>query len=151
LSIGIEPIQWLSDPTIAFISVLLVEVWQMTPYSVLFLSAGIQALPKSPFEAAKIDGANAIQSFFNIMLPLLRPVLLVIILFRTIHLFKIFDIIFILTGGGPADVTNVLSVYINLHAFSYFDMGYASAVSMIMVSLLVIFSLMANRFMRRES
>lgn len=147
--IGFNKVLWLANPKIALFSVLMVEVWQMTPFAVLFLTAGIQSLPTYPFEAAKIDGANQLQSFFYIMFPMLRPVLLVILLFRSINLIKIFDIVFILTGGGPAGATDVLSIYINRQSFAFFNMGYSSAVSVIMIGILLVYSLVLNKMMGR--
>ncbi len=125
-------IVWLGHPTSAFFAVTLVNVWQNTPYVAILLLAGLRALPAEPFEAALIDGASRIQTLFYCTLPLLRPFILVAILIRTIFEFRTFDNVYIMTGGGPADGTMLLSIFTYIVTFSSFDLGLGSAVSWIM-------------------
>lgn len=108
-TIGIAP-TWLG-PKLSLFSVLLVEVWQWTPFVTLIVLSGLASLPIEPLEMAEIDGANSFQKFFLIKLPLLKPILFLAILFRMIDVLKIFDIIFIMTSGGPGSVTEVLSIH----------------------------------------
>jgi multiple sugar transport system permease protein len=108
-TIGVAP-TWLG-PKLSLFSVLLVEVWQWTPFVTLIVLSGLASLPIEPLEMAEIDGANSLQKFFLIKLPLLKPILFLAILFRMIDVLKIFDIIFIMTSGGPGSTTEVLSIH----------------------------------------
>ncbi|MGI9489577.1 MAG: carbohydrate ABC transporter permease [Geminicoccaceae bacterium] len=124
-----------SDPILAnrwtaLPGVMLADIWQWTPFMVLIMLAGLRALPKEPFEAAAIDGANAVQSFFHLTLPMLGRVLAVAVLIRTIDLFRIYDYIYAMTGGGPGTVTETLSFYAG-RAFGVADFSYAATLSLI--------------------
>ncbi|MGI9509280.1 MAG: carbohydrate ABC transporter permease [Geminicoccaceae bacterium] len=124
-----------SDPILAnrftaLPGVMLADIWQWTPFMVLIILAGLRALPKEPFEAAAIDGASAVQSFFHLTLPLLGRVLAVAVLIRTIDLFRIYDYIYAMTGGGPGTVTETLSFYAG-RAFGVADFSYAATLSLI--------------------
>lgn len=110
--------------------VMLADIWQWTPFMVLIILAGLRALPKEPYEAAAIDGANAVQSFFHLTLPLLGRVLAVAVLIRTIDLFRIYDYIYAMTGGGPGTVTETLSFYAG-RSFGVADFSYAATLSLI--------------------
>jgi len=128
-NIGItEAVNWLGTPTGAFVSIVLSDVWKTTPFmSVIFL-AGLTMINNELYEQAGIDGANIFQRFFKITLPLLKPVIIVALLFRTIDAVRILDIIYVLTGGGPGGSTTSVSLY----AYNYYvtgDFGYGSAVS----------------------
>jgi multiple sugar transport system permease protein len=131
---------WLVDPTLAFISVMLVDIWQHTPFMMLLLLAGLETLPTSPYEAATVDGASWFQKFRFITIPLLRPVIAIACMLRVIDLFRVFDTIFIITQGGPAGRTELLSVYLYRVAFQYGKLGYAAAGSWytLIFSLLII-------------
>lgn len=115
--------------------VMLADIWQWTPFMVLIILAGLRALPKEPFEAAAIDGASAVQSFWHLTLPMLGRVLAVAILIRTIDLFRIYDYIYAMTAGGPGTVTETLSFYAG-RAFGVADFSYASTLSLITLILL---------------
>lgn len=130
---------WLGNPSTALIPIWIVGVWQNTTYVTLIVLAGLRSLPSEPLEAAVIDGANRLQSFRYVTLPMLRPYLLVALLLRTIFEFRAFDNIYAMTGGGPANSTMVLSMYTYLMSFVQFDfnMGAAAAWMMLLISLIL--------------
>lgn len=136
--LGILPVEWLSSPYVAMTSVVLVDVWNTTSFVALMLLAGLQSLPEEPFEAARIDGASGIQTFFFLTLPLLQPVILVALLWRFIDTFRIFDVIYLLTAGGPARVTETVSIYVYRYGFSSFNLGVAAAASFIMLLIMLV-------------
>jgi multiple sugar transport system permease protein len=111
----------------AFIAIAIIDIWQWTPFVFLLMLAGLTSLPKEPFEAASIDGASPRQIFFKITLPLLKPIIIIAILFRSIDAFKIFDKIFMLTLGGPGNATELISVYTYRLNFLFWHLGYGAA------------------------
>ncbi len=119
-------------------AIILTDVWQWTPLMIMILLAGLQSLPAEPLEAAKADGATRLQVFWFVVLPLMRLPIFAAILIRFIDIIKIFDIPFILTGGGPGKATETISIYIYLLGFRYLRMGYATAVSYLLLILTVI-------------
>lgn len=121
------PQLWLIQPQAAFWTLVLVDVWQTTPFVLLFLLAGLQSLPAEPYEAARVDGASAWQIFLRLTLPLLRPVILSVLLLRFMDAFRIFDIAYVLTRGGPAYATDMVSLYTYRVGLQWFDIGKASA------------------------
>ena len=131
-AINISPVEWLFNPDIAMISLVLVDLWQTAPLTFLILLAGLQAVPTEVYEAAQVDGAGPARIFFAITLPLLTPYLFLAALLRSVDAFKIFDKVFALTGGGPGQATETLSMYIYRLGFQYFDVGLASAAAVIM-------------------
>jgi len=122
-------LNWLGHPSLAIHAVLLADVWKTTPFAALLLLAGLQVVPRDLLQAARVDGAGAARTFFHVTLPFLRPALLVVLLFRTLDSFRIFDVVYVLTGGGPANTTETLSVYAYKLTFSTLDFGYGSAVA----------------------
>ena len=124
---------WLGQPTLALISVGLTNVWQNAPFVCILALAGLRSLPPEPLEAAAIDGANPVQSFWHVTLPLLRPYLLVALLLRTIFEFRAFDNVYVMTGGGPANATLLLSVYTFQASFVQFDLSLGAAASWLML------------------
>jgi multiple sugar transport system permease protein len=122
---------WTSGRLTAMLSVILVDVWEWTPFFFLLLSAGLQAIPAEPVEAARVDGAGYWRTVLDVILPLLKPVILLALLLRSMDLLRIFDQIFILTQGGPGSATETLSLYIYRTAFRFSDFGYAAAMSFI--------------------
>ncbi len=127
--IGLAPFKWTYSSQTALYALALVDVWQWTPLIMLIALAGLASLPREPYEAAHIDGASILQAFWHITLPLLRPAIVVAILFRAIDALKTFDIIFIITQGGPANATETINILLFNQAFSYFNMGYASSMA----------------------
>lgn len=145
-----RPPLWLADPSIALFSVIAVEIWATVPVFVLLLLAGLMSIPTDYYEAAAIDGAGSIELFRHITLPLLRPVILVALLIRGMDAFRVFDLIYVLTGGGPALRTDVLSYYIYRLAFREHSFGEASSAAWIMMAILLTAGLGLLYLMRRE-
>lgn len=126
--------------------VIFVDIWEWTPFMILILYSGLQSLPQDPFEAIVIDGASHWQTFLYLTLPLLRPVILVAVLFRTIDAYRAFDVIWIMTRGGPARVTENLSVFTYKTAFREWNIGYSSASGVVMLlGALIIALMLINR------
>ncbi|MBA7496209.1 Trehalose transport system permease protein SugA [subsurface metagenome] len=142
-SLGIIPKYqaWLAKPFIAMNFVIIADVWHMTPFVVLIFLASLAVLPKALYEAAKIDGASAWKCFKSITLPLLTPAILVVLVFRTVEAFKVFDIIYVMTRGGPANATQVINYYTYLETFSYLHFGRGSALSFIISAIVLIIAL----------
>jgi len=148
--LGFGPVEWLSSPKIALWSVILVDVWNTTSFVALMLLAGLQSLPEEPFEAARIDGANSLQTFLYLTLPLLRQTILVALLWRLIDTFRIFDVVYLLTAGGPARATETVSIYIYRYGFQAFNLGFASAASYIMIVIMLFLAGMMARAIGRS-
>jgi multiple sugar transport system permease protein len=141
---------WTASPRLALLSVIMVDVWQWTPFMFLVLLAGLQAIPQEPYEAALIDGSSAWQTFRHVTLPLLKPAILIALLLRTMDLLRVFDQIFILTEGGPAFATETISLYIYRAAFRFSDFGYAAAMSFVLLILTNSISLLYIRLLREQ-
>ncbi|HEY5766098.1 MAG TPA: sugar ABC transporter permease [Candidatus Deferrimicrobiaceae bacterium] len=148
-----EPVNWLGTPAGAFLSLVAADVWKTTPFVAIILLAGLSGIPEEIYRQAEVDRAGTGTRFLRITLPLLRPVLLVALLFRTIDSLRVFDLIFVLTGGGPGGATASLSLY----GYGYFaggDFGYGSAVSVVLFAIAFGLSLLyvqAARFGRELS
>ena len=134
-AVGLTPQQlgWLGDPDISIWVVLMIACWQYTGFMMVLILAGLQGIPRDLYEAAALDGAKGLKAFRHITLPSIRNVLIVAVLITTIGGFKVFDLIFATTGGGPANATQVLGTYIYLQAFNLGNMGYADAISVILL------------------
>lgn len=128
-------LDWLGAPRLAMASIVIVDVWENTPFVYLILYAALQELPRELFEAANVDGANAWQRFHSVTWPLLWPATSVALTFRLIFAFREFAIPWTMTQGGPANATLLLSVYLYRHMFDYFDLGGAAAVGTVMTAL----------------
>lgn len=135
--LGLGQPLWFSNPSLALSSLVLVDIWQWTPFVALLLLAGLQSLSRDPYEAAAIDGASAWQRFRYITLPLMRPFLLVAFLLRGMDAFRVFDIVFVLTSGGPGRATEVISLTAFRSAFRFFEMGYTAALTIILLGLML--------------
>jgi multiple sugar transport system permease protein len=122
-------INWLGSPFWAMHAAVAVDVWKTTPFVVILLMAGLQAIPRELQQAAIVDGAGPWAVFRHVTLPLLRPVILVVLLFRTLDAFRVFDAIYVLTGGGPANTTETLSIYAYRVLFQTLQFGYGSALA----------------------
>ena len=131
LNLSPAPVNWLGTEVSAFFALVLADVWKTTPFGAIIILAGLAAIPGDLYRQAKVDRATIVQQFFKITLPLLKPVLVVTFLFRTIDALRIFDIIFVLTGGGPGGATLSLSLF-GYRFFSSGDFGYGSTVSVIL-------------------
>jgi ABC-type sugar transport system permease subunit len=125
------PTDWLADPIRAWIPIVLADLWKTTPFVVLLLLAGLQTIDESLYEAARVDGATEWQQFRHVTLPLLRPALLVALIFRTLDAFRVFDLIYALTGGGPGTATEPISLYGFTVLLQNLRFGYGSAIAVI--------------------
>ena len=133
--IGFSPVAWLAEPVPALVAVLSVEIWHNTSFVFLVLLGALQMLPRSPFEAAQVEGATWLQRARYIALPMLRPAILVALLFRVVFAIRVFDEIFVLTRGGPNGATETISILLYRSAFEYFDAAGAAALSVILLLL----------------
>ena len=140
-----EPIAWLSNGTTAMISLIAVFVWKGLPWTFLVLLAGLQTIPEDWYEAAKVDGASPWQMFRHITLPALRYVLVIVLVLRTIWTFNSFDMVYLLTGGGPARATLTLPMRVYTAGFREYDIGMSSAIAAVMVVLVVLLSVLMLR------
>lgn len=147
-SMGLPMIAFLGLPATAMPSIAMINIWQYVGYTALLIFAGLQSIPGSVYEAASIDGASENQMFWRVTIPLLRPVLVFVIVTSVIGSFQIFDTIAITTKGGPVNATKVMNWYIYEQAFSRFNMGYATALSIILFLILIFVSLLQMRLMR---
>jgi multiple sugar transport system permease protein len=134
---GIQPIQWLSGSVTSVFSLIIVDIWQWTPFMTLTILAAFEALPEELFEAAVVDGGSAWKIFQKITLPLAMPVIVTVVLLRTIDAFKVFDTVYVLTGGGPGTATELLNFYIYLKGFKSFDLGYGTAMSWLQLIVII--------------
>jgi multiple sugar transport system permease protein len=140
-----DEINWLGDPTLAMLAVASVDVWQWTPFVYLVLFSGLQTVPRESVEAAQIDGANWWAQFRYIDLAYLRPLFVLILFFRLADVLRVFDHVFILTGGGPGTTTQLLSLYMYRVEFKFFDAGQAAALAVVvLVSFSLIYSLISR-------
>ncbi|MEO1145901.1 MAG: sugar ABC transporter permease [Cyanobacteria bacterium J06638_22] len=131
-------INWLGNPTLAMVAVIIADVWKTTPFISILLLAGLQSIPDDLYEAHRIDGANAWQSFWQITLPLLLPQIVIALVFRFAQAFGIFDLIAVMTGGGPGGATEMVSLYIYSTVMRYLDFGYGAALVVVTFLLLVL-------------
>jgi ABC-type sugar transport system permease subunit len=141
---------WFSHPFLALNIVIAADVWKNTSLVAFFLLAGLTTIPKDLYEAARIDGESAWGSFLRITLPLLRPAILVVLVLRTIEAFKVFDIIYVMTGGGPVNGTESIAFYTYEQAFSNEFFGYGAALSYLMVLFILGLAILYMRLLRSE-
>lgn len=146
--VGFHPVNWLGNAKIAFWTVVLVDIWHQVSFMAILLLAGLSALPREPYEAARMDGANRLHTFMHITLPLMRPVIMVALLLRLIFAIKTFDIIFIMTKGGPGTATDLISYFIYRAAFFGLDIGRASAMSVGLLVIVLTLTTYLYRYMR---
>jgi multiple sugar transport system permease protein len=147
-AIGLDRIGFFGDQQYAMTTIALVNVWRHLGYTTLLIFAGLQAIPGDVYEAAAVDGAGEWRVFRSITLPLLRPVLAFVLVVTVVGSFQIFDTIAVTTQGGPVDATNAITYYIYDRAFTRFDFGYASALSVILMFILAVIALVQMRVLR---
>lgn len=148
--LGVAPIQWLSDATMAKIAVLLVNVWQLTPWVAIICVAGLKALPGECVQAALVDGATPRHIFWKIVLPLVKPVLIIVVMMRFTDAFKVFDTIYTMTNGGPGTATEMLPNYIYKQGLKYYDAGYTAALAIVFVLTMTLVSLFFLKWRKKE-
>lgn len=139
--IGNSGIKWLYDPHIAMIALIIVSVWKNIGYNMVIFLAGLQSIPDSLFEAAKIDGATGYRNFLNVTLPMLSPTVFFVSIITVISSFQVFDLIYLMTGGGPANSTNVMVYWMYKNAFEFFKLGKASAIAYVLFFIILVLTL----------
>ncbi|MGH3665080.1 MAG: carbohydrate ABC transporter permease [Egibacteraceae bacterium] len=149
-SVGLPPSEWVANASIVLPALALVDVWEWTPLITLITLAGLSALPNDPFEAAAIDGAGRWQTFRHITLPMLRPVIVVAVVFRLIDALKTFDIIYVVTQGGPGFASETLNLYVYAQSFDYQNLGYAASLLIVFFAVVVGSAVLLLRFRRAE-
>ena len=143
-------IPFLADPLLAKISLVLAHVWKEGPLAAIFLLAGLQLIPKEFYEAAKIDGGSTLRVFRYVTLPLLRPILLVVLVYETMTAILTFDIVYVLTGGGPADSTSLISWFAYAEIFKSLNLGAGIALSIIIAAITLILIILYMRALKTE-
>jgi len=150
--IGLQGVKWTTDTRIAPFTIIMVDVWEWTPFMFLALLAAFQALPMELYQAAAVDGANSWQMFTHITLPLITPVIVTISLIRAIDAFKLFELVFGITGGGPGGSTESLSYYAYLIGMKWFKLGRGSSISWIFVVILLLLAIaLISRFKKSRA
>jgi multiple sugar transport system permease protein len=148
--IGIPAINWMNDPTAAMVALITVGVWKTFGINMILFAAGLAGIPDHYYEAAEIDGAGTWAKFWKITVPLLSPTTLFVMVLSIIGSFQVFDLVYVLTYGGPLGSTKVLVFYLYEHAFRYFNMGYASAVAYILFAVVFVLTMLQIRFFRDQ-
>ena len=149
-TVSLPPQSWLISPDLALWSIVIIGVWKEVGFSMLILLGGLQSIPGDLYESASMDGASSWTAFWRITLPLLRRALLFVVVFSTINAFKIFIPIYVITDGGPADSTQTLVFYIFQSAFRYYKLGYAAALSFLLLGLVLILTAAQFRLLRSD-
>ena len=139
------PVAWFAEPDTAFPAVLVAELWRWFPFFTLFLLAGLSSIPDELYDAASMDGAGMIRQFFDITIPLLQPVIVASVVLRVIGLVNSPDLLVVLTNGGPGHKTQILSLYAFQTAYNSFNFGYAAAISVVLLLILVVFTVVYVR------
>jgi multiple sugar transport system permease protein len=147
--VHIPPQLWIFDQTTVIPSLVLVETWQWTPLVMLIVLGGLASMPREPFEGAEIDGANAWQKFRYITLPMIMPFMMIAVIIRSIDALKSFDIIYAMTQGGPGTASETINLYLYNVAFSYYDIGYGSAIAVVFFVIIVLMSLVLLHLRQR--
>ena len=143
---GGDNILWLSDPALAVLSIVIMDVWQWTPFMFLILLAGLEGLPKEPFEAAEVDGANRWQVLIRVTLPLMRRIIAIAVVFRLMFAIATFDTVYVLTKGGPARATDLITLFIQREGFVNLNIASASAISfLVLIAVLAVTTLLFKR------
>ncbi|MFD1953587.1 carbohydrate ABC transporter permease [Paenibacillus thailandensis] len=145
-----QPHSWLSDNRTSLLSTVVANIWIGIPFNMIILLTGLQGMPEQLYEAAKLDGANRLKQFRHITMPLMRPTILILIMLGIINTFKVFDVIFIMTAGGPVNSSNVLPIYAYQLSFTKFQFSQGASVSMIMFIILILIAIVYLRMTSKE-
>ena len=140
---------WIADPKIALYAVMVTDIWQWTPFLMLLVLAGLQSISLDMYEAAEIDGASPWQSFWHITVPLISSVVVVGVLIRVMDMFKLFDIIYLVTGGGPGNVTETISFYTYLQGFKFFSLGYTAAMAFLQLIVIIVIAQLFLKYQKK--
>ncbi|MCC5948043.1 MAG: sugar ABC transporter permease [Nitriliruptoraceae bacterium] len=146
-----EPVRWLSDPSLVMISVAVVTIWKGLGYYMVIYIAGLQNIPKDLYEAAELDGAGPIRRFWSVTVPLIRPTMFLVGTLTALNAIKVFTEAFVLTGGGPNRASETLVLYIYQRGFSGLELGYASAMSLVLFVVVLGLTLIAQIWTRRRA
>jgi len=147
-TIGIAPVNWLGSTKVALWTIVMVDIWHQVSFMIVLLLAGLSALPREPYEAARVDGASIFRCFWHITLPLMWPVIAVTLLIRLIFAVKTYDLVYIMTRGGPGVATDLVSYFIYRTAFVSLNIGEASAMSAILLAVILALTAWLHRYMR---
>ncbi|HET55376.1 MAG TPA: sugar ABC transporter permease [Ignavibacteria bacterium] len=147
---GVDSINWLNDPTAAMFALIIMGVWKTFGINMVLFSAGLAGIPETYYEAADIDGAGKFTKFWHITLPMLAPTTFFIMIMSMISSFQVFDLVYVLTSGGPLGSTKVLVFYVYEYAFKFFEMGFASAVAYVLFVILIVLTLLQVRYMKNR-
>lgn len=149
--LGFSPKLWLADPKLAMPALIIIGVWKSIGYNMIIIIAGLLSIPSSLYEAAMIDGATKVQSFFKITIPMLRPTMFFVMVSATIYsLFQVFDIVNVTTGGGPVGSTEMLVTYLYRVGFKQYDIGVASTISFVLFAITAIITVVQKKVIERE-
>jgi len=144
--LGFGRVLWLSDPVLAFMSIVIMDVWQWTPFMFLILLAGLEGLPREPLESAAVDGASPLQSLVHVTLPLMKRIIVIAVVFRLMFAIATFDTVYVLTKGGPARATDLVTLFIQREGFVNLNIAFASAVSfLVLIAVLIATTLLFKR------
>ena len=149
--IGIEGTDWLTNTSTALLSIMVLNVWTTSGYFMVSFLAGLQSIPASLYEAAKIDGANTWQQFWKITVPMVRPVTYFVVVLGLIGSFQVFDQIFVMSSGGPVNSTTTMSYFVYQNAFTYFRMGYGAASAVILAIIILFTTFIQKKYFPSES
>ena len=148
---GLGEPPFLSNPTWALQTLIFVDIWQWTPFMFLMMTAGLASIPRQPYEAAEIDGASAWRVFWTITMPLLRPAILIAVVIRTMDAFRAYELIVVMTRGGPGNATTTLNVLLTKTGLEFFDASRASALSLLMMLVIIVMSFVFIRVFRSRT
>lgn len=143
--VGLPPVHWLTDTNMAMISIAIMSIWKGLGYNMTIFLAGLQGVPHDLYEAATIDGANSVQKFFKITVPMIGPTMYFVTLMSLIGSLQVFDQVYIMTNGGPVNATKTVAMYLYQYGFQFYKMGYACAAAYVLFILVFIVSLIQNR------
>jgi multiple sugar transport system permease protein len=148
--LGVAPPAFLSSPDSALQTLIMIDIWQWTPFMFLILHAGLASIPPEPYEAAEIDGASAWRVFWKITMPLLAPSIMIALVIRIMDAFRTYDMIAVLTGGGPGNTTETLNIWLTNIGFHFFDASKAAALSFIILVIILLMSFIVIRVLARK-
>ena len=148
--LGIDAVNWLNEPTAAMFALIIMGVWKTFGINMVLFSAGLQGIPDNYFEAAELDGAGKWAKFWHITIPMLAPTTFFILIMSMISSFQVFDIVYVLTSGGPMGSTKVLVFYVYEYAFKFFEMGYASAISYFLIAVLFVLTMAQVKYLKSK-
>ncbi len=149
-SLGLSALYWAADPNLAVPTLALIDVWFWTPFIALIVMAGLQGIPEEVLEAARLDGAKGTKMLFKVILPLVRPHIVMAAVLRVIPTLKTFDQIYMITGGGPLQASETLNLYVFLEGFEFFNLGYASTLGVLLLIAILLITIFINKFRARE-